>query len=104
MLDPTSRLYYTDKNGEYVSLRRLRAMLISGEELFHNQKASYNKGKFDAEDNRNYMIKNTFRFSRGYTFSDGIDEHMIDLIPKKYIDKQVKGRAFTTDDTDFWKM
>lgn len=104
MLDPTSRLYYTDKNGEYVSLRRLREMLIHGEELFHNRKASYNKGAFDAEGNRDYMIKNTFRFFRGRNFSDGTDEHLIDLIPEKYIDKQVKGRAFTTDDADFWKM
>ncbi len=104
MLDPTSHLYYTDKKGEYVSLRHLREMLLNGEELFHNPKASYNKGMFDAEDNRNYMIKNTFRFFRGWTFADGVDEHLIDLIPQKYIDKQVKGRAFTTDDTDFWKM
>lgn len=104
MLDPTSHLYYTDNNGEYVSLRRLREILINGEELFHNKKASYNKGMFDALGNRDYMTKNTFRFSRGYTFSDGIDEHSIDLIPQKYIDKQVKGRAFTTDENDFWKM
>lgn len=104
MLDPSNHLFYTDNNGEYVFLRRLREMLINGEELFHNKKASYNKGMFDATDNRNYMIKNTFRFFRGNTFSDGIDERSFDLIPQKYIDKQVKGPTFTTDDSDFWKM
>lgn len=104
MLDPTSHLYYTDKQGEFVSLRHLREMLIAGEELFPCEKASYNKGSFDAEDNRYYMIKNTFRFFRGYTFADGVDEHLIDLIPPKYVDKQVKGRRYTTDDNDFWKM
>lgn len=104
MLDPTSHLYYTDQQGEVVSLRRLREMLIGGEALFPCEKASYNGGSFDAEDNRQYMTKNTFRFFRGRTFKDGVDEHLIDLIPVKYVDKQVKGRPFTTDDDDFWKM
>lgn len=104
MLDPTFHLYYTDKDGKYVSLRRLREMLIHGEALFHNQKAAYNQGAFDAEGYREYMTKNTFRFSRGRTFSDGIDESWIDLIPQKYIGKQMEDWTFTTDDADFWKM
>lgn len=104
MLDPTSRLYYTDKDGKYVSLRHLRRMLIDGEELFPNKDASYNGGTFDAEYNQNYMTKNTFRFFRGFTFSDGIDEHLIDLIPLLYVKDQIKGRAFTTDEDEFWKM
>lgn len=104
MLDPTNRLYYTDKDGKYISLKRLRRMLIDGEELFPNKDASYNGGPFDAEFNRNYMTKNTFRFFRGVNFSDGVDEHLIDLIPRLYIKDQVKGRAFTTDEDEFWKM
>ncbi len=104
MLDPTSRLYYTDWQGEPVSLRRLRELLIAGETLRHNPEASYNKGPFDAAGNRAYMIKNTFRFSRGFTFSGGADEDSIDLIPAKYVEKQRKGRAFTTDDANFWKI
>ncbi len=104
MLDPTSHLYYTDRNGEYVSLRHLREMLIDGEKLFHNRKASYNHGSFDAKGNREYMTKNTFRFFRGCTFAEGVDEHSVDLIPRKYVDKQVGGQFFTTDDNDFWKM
>lgn len=104
MLDPTSRLYYVDKYGKYVSLERLRKMLIDGEELFPNKDASYNGGPFDAEYNRNYMTKNTFRFFRGFTFSDGTDEHLIDLIPQLYVKNQIKGRTFTTDENEFWKM
>lgn len=104
MLDPTSRLYYVDKYRKYVSLERLRKMLIDGEELFPNKDASYNGGPFDAEYNRNYMTKNKFRFSRGFTFSDGTDEHLIDLIPQLYVKNQIKGRTFTTDENEFWKM
>lgn len=104
MLDPTSRLYYTDKDGKYVSLRHLRRMLIDGEELFPNKDASYNGGTFDAEYNRNYMTKNTFRFFRGSTFSDGTDERSIDPIPLLYVKDQIKDNTFTTDEDDFRKM
>lgn len=104
MLDPSNRLYYTDRDGKYVSLKRLRRMLINGEELFPNQDASYNGGSFNAEDNRNYMTKNTFRFFRGFTFSDGADERSIDLIPLLYTKDQIQGMAFTTDEDEFWKM
>ncbi|HBF15017.1 MAG TPA: hypothetical protein DDW30_04930 [Clostridiales bacterium] len=104
MLDPTNRLYYTDREGRYVSLKRLRRMLIDGEALIPNRDASYNGGAFDAEYNRNYMTKNAFRFFRGFRFADGADERSIDLIPKGYVKEQVKGRAFTTNENAFWEM
>ena len=50
------------------------------------------------------MTKNTFRFFRGFTFSDGIDEQLIDLIPLLYVKDQIKGRTPTTDEDEFWKM
>lgn len=102
MLDPTLRLYYTDKDGGYVSLPRLREILINGEELYPNENASYNGGAFDAEENREYMTKNTFRFFRGLNFSDGTDEHFTDLIPKGY--EQVRERPYTVNSDAFWKM
>jgi len=104
MLDPTNRLYYKDKDGKYVSLQRLRRMLIAGEDLFPNKDASYNGGGFDAEYNRDYMTKNTFRFFRGFDFYDGFDTRSIDLIPQLYVEDQIEGRAYTTDEDDFWKM
>lgn len=107
MFDPTYCLYYTDKNGMYVSLQALRKMLIEETPLFPNKDASYNGEPFHEEYEeyyRDYMTKNTFRFSRGYRFSDGIDEHQIALIPVKYIDKQVKGVPYTVHDDNFWKM
>ena len=55
MLDPTQRLYYTDKNGAYVSLEKLRTMLINGEAPVPNADASYNGEAFSADDNIEYM-------------------------------------------------
>ena len=62
MLDPSFCLYFKDSNGDYVSLSRLRELLLNDEPIFENPTASYNKTGFDKAYYRNYMIKNTFRF------------------------------------------
>lgn len=49
-------------------------------------------------------MKMSFSSYGHFNVEDGVDEHLIDLIPLSYVDKQVKGRPFTTDDNDFWKM
>ena len=110
MIDPTYRLYAHDKNGEYVSLPRLRQMLIDGEEYFPNDGASYNGIGFDVNEQREYMTKNTLRFSRGTWFVDGAEERSkrcVQLIPKdyptvKFSDRQIE--EFVYDDEEFWKM
>ncbi len=87
MLDPTFRLYYKDKNGLYLSLRDLRKALIDGAEIVPNPDASYNGGAFNAAYNRDYMTKNTFRFSRGTYYTDGVDDNArqrVELIPVNY--------------------
>ena len=112
MLDPTFRLYIKDSAGEYVSLPRLREMLIAGEEYFPNADASYNGNGFDIAEQREYMIKNTFRFSRGTLSADGCDDlgrRCIELIPKNYPPEDMKfsdeeRERFITDDLVFWKM
>lgn len=110
MLDPTSRLYYTDKDGQYVSLPRLRELLIADEPLFPNTDASYNGGSFDAEDNRNYMIKNTFRFSRATHYENGSDDdasRRVELIPGGYDTEKFPERVrreFVYNDKAFWEM
>lgn len=110
MLDPTWRLYLTDKNGEYISLRDLRRILINDEPIFANKTADYNGMGFAAEYHRNYMIKNTFRFSRGTLASDGCDDHArqrIELIPKGYPTEKFsikKQKEFVYDDELFWKF
>jgi len=73
MLDPTWRLYLKDKYGKYISLPRLRNLLLADEPIFENASADYNGTGFDKEYHRNYMIKNTFRFARCTLNKDGID-------------------------------
>ncbi len=110
MLDPTSRLYYKTTDGAYVSLQHLRRMLIDGEVLVPNPDASYNGGTVDFDYNRNYMTKNTFRFSRGTYYADGTDDRArarVELIPDGYptdaFGEQSK-KEFVSDEEAFWKM
>ena len=110
MLDPTWRLYLKDAAGEYVSLERFRELLLSGEAVFANEDASYNGGAFDLEYYRNYMTKNTIRFSRGTLYKDGLDDYAaraLVLVPKKYPAKnftRMEKRDFVFDDRAFWRM
>ena len=107
MLDPTQRLYYTDKNGAYVSLEKLRTMLINGEAPVPNADASYNGGTFSADDNIEYMTKNTLRFSRGKQYTDGTDIENSELIPAEYpTDALPESRRhiFTHNAELFWRM
>ncbi len=110
MLDPTSRLYYVDDRDEYISLQELRGKLIKGERIHVNANASYNGSAIDSEYNRNYMIKNTFRFSRGIYYEDGSDERTsrrVELIPAGYktdsFPENLK-QEFVYDEELFWKM
>lgn len=73
MFDPTWRLYLKDKDGEYISLPRLRELLIADEPVFENKTAGYNGGAFDKNYYRNYMTKNTFRFARCTLGKEGVD-------------------------------
>lgn len=110
MLDPTWRLYLKDKNGDYVSLEHLRQMLIDGEPIFANETASHNGEPFDSEYHRNYMTKNTLRFSRGIYFADGCDDRTkrrVELIPTDYPTDNFGEAAkeeFVYNEEEFWKM
>lgn len=105
MLDPTYRLYITGEKGEYISLRRLRELLISGGEYKPNSGASYNGGGFDLGEQREYMTKNTFRFSRGTFYRDGSDDgyegKCVELWPADYEIKNY-GRSIIRDPDAFW--
>ncbi len=111
MLDPTWRLYLKDKDGEYVSLPRLRELLSADEPIYENPTAGYNGMGFDKEDYRNYMIKNTFRFARCTLNKDGIDgrtrnSRYIELIPQGYPTENFskKKADFVYNDIEFWRM
>ena len=109
MLDPTYRLYFRDECGEYVSLPRLRKMLICNEKLIPNESAEYtgDRSPFIVEDYRNYMIKNTIRFTRDSLNADGRDEfNQVVLYPAGYPCEKITSTSpdalILTDDTAFW--
>ncbi len=85
MLDPTYRLHLTDTEGNPVSLPALRQHLIDGTPVFPNKTAGYNGGDFPLDEYRNYMAKNTLRFSKGSVNREGCDESpQIMLSPADY--------------------
>lgn len=110
MLDPSWRLYLKDAAGEYVSLEYFRKLLLFGEPVFANADASYNGGGFDLEFYRNYMTKNTIRFSRGTVYKDGLDDYAVRalvLVPANYPVKnfaRLNQKDFVFDDRAFWRM
>ncbi len=112
MLDPTWRLYLKDKDGEYVSLPYLRALLIADEPIFANETAGYNGGGFESAYHRSYMTKNTFRFARCTLHKDGVDgrteaSRYIELIPQDYPTEAFSDRQkadFVYNDEAFWRI
>ncbi len=112
MLDPTWRLYLKDQNGEYVSLPRLRDLLLADEPVFENPIADYNGTGFAKEYHRNYMIKNTVRFARCTLNKEGVDgqtetSRYIELIPRDYPTEKFsenRRKNFVCNDIEFWKM
>lgn len=108
MFDPTQHAYFTEKSGEYVSLRRLRELLIAGEVFFENKEASYNGAPFDKAHYVEYMCKNTLRFSANLRYADVKDEKAlgaVELVPKDYPVGEFKGRNnFVFNPDRFWKI
>ena len=112
MLDPTWRLYLKDKDGDYVSLPRLRELLLADEPIFENAAAGYNGGGFDMKYYREYMSKNTLRLSRCTLNKDGVDGKMetsgyITLVPQGYPDENFPEEVkadLVYNDVEFWQM
>lgn len=107
MLDPTYRLWLYDNSGETVSLPRLRQILIEGGELRPCPIASYTGGEgFDIDNYREYMSKNTLRFSKGRINADGNDEYEeLLLFPAYYPWEKVSRQnnaAVLSDPKAFW--
>lgn len=112
MLDPTWRLYLKDQDGEYVSLPRLREILLADEPFFENATADYNGTGFAKAYYRDYMVKNTLRFARCTLHQDGVDgqtenSRSIELIPLGYpVEHFPDSRKadFVDNDLAFWQM
>lgn len=112
MLDPTWRLFLKDSEGGYVSIERLREILSAREPFYANEGAAYNGKPFDAEYYRDYMVKNTIRFSRGIFYENGSEEEdsasrRVELVPAKYPVGRFgdsEREKFVYDDIAFWRM
>ena len=108
MFDPTYRLYLTDENGEYVSLTRLRHILLNEGKLVPNEGALYTgqKTPFDMDFYREYMTKNTIAFEKGRTNCDGNDEwEPMFLFAKEYPYEKIgvpEEGIVLTDESAFW--
>ena len=67
-------------------------------------------GGFDADEHRVYMTKNTFRFTRGMRYADGLDDRdgqLIGLLPKGYPPEHMTlpdDCVHLYDDDSFWAM
>lgn len=107
MLDPTYRLILKNENGDYVNLPMLRKILINNQPLYMNEEAGRNGNAFDMEYYREYMTKNTFRFSCATDFGFGSEEGTGNnirnmLIPLNY--DEDKSQRTTTSEETFWAL
>lgn len=105
MLDPTYRLYLTDDDGGYVSIRQLREGILAGRSFHPNSTASYNGGSFDYDEYIEYMTKNLLRFHTYNTLNDTDKGAQTELLPIGYsADGLPKSIHFTNDPDIFWDI
>lgn len=103
MLDPTLNAYFSNGQGEYLSLLELRNHLANQKPVFFNNEAKYNDDQWNIEstkENIEYFAKNLFYFqtSEMSSFGDGsaVEEgtvpvnRSITLCPKGYDPKQIR--------------
>ena len=109
MLDPTYHLYFRDAQGGYVSLPKLRTILLTDGELIPNEDVRYtgdSSDHFQLEEYRNYMAKNTLYFNRSLHSADGVDiSTAVYLFPLSYPSERIwkqSGAIILTDETAFW--
>lgn len=110
LLDPTFRVWFKDEKGSPVSIRELRKILLENKPLIPSEQAAYNgvngKERFDMDSYREYMAKNTLRFSKGRVCRDGDDElESLRLFPKNYDYSDFhfnRNDTIFTDEDAFW--
>lgn len=110
LLDPTFRVWFKDEKGSPVSIRELRKILLENKPLIPSEQAAYNgvngKERFDMDSYREYMAKNTLRFSKGRVCRDGDDElESLRLFPKNYDYSDFhfnRNVTVFTDEDAFW--
>jgi hypothetical protein len=103
MLDPTLNAYFSNEQGEYLSLLDLRQYLSNQEPVFFNEEAQYNDDTWTADsekENIEYFAKNLFyfhtyeksSFSEGNAIGEGNapENRIIILSPQGYDVKQMR--------------
>jgi len=74
MLDPTVRMFVTDKDGNFMNLYTLRRAFADGTPLMANENASHNGIPYSIEEYKDFMSDYLFRFSTGTNFTFGSEE------------------------------
>lgn len=62
MLDPTTNCYAMDKDGNFLDVFRLRALLADQQEILFSDGLRYNGQPYDAKGHRDYLAKDLFWF------------------------------------------
>lgn len=97
ILDPTLNAYFSNEQGEYLSLLELRNRLGNQEPVFFNNEAKYNDDVWtteSAKENTEYFAKNLFYFQTfelsTFNEADVPGNRLITLCPKGYGPKQIR--------------
>ena len=96
MLDPTLNAYFSNEQGEYLSLLDLRYHLSNQTPVFFNSEAKYNDDIWteeSANEHIEYFAKNLFYFqtSEISTFNNDVaGNRLITVCPQGYNAKQIK--------------
>ncbi len=107
LLDPTYRLILKNEEGDYINLSMLREYLVKDKTVIPNKDAGRNGNSFNVKEYREYMTKNTFRFSCATDFyfgaEEGYNKNVTNmLVPINY--NEDKGERTTTSDVAFWAL
>ncbi len=91
-MDPTFEAYFTDENGNHLSIQEVRENFMREKPLIVNDEINWNGEKLDKEEYISYMSKNLFRLecsiSSKFNCESTKEINYIELIPKGYISKE----------------
>lgn len=91
-MDPTFESYFTDENGNHLSIQEVRENFMRDKPVIVNDEINWNGEKLDKEKYISYMSKNLFRFkcsiSSKFNCESTKEINYIELIPKGYISRK----------------
>jgi len=91
-MDPTFESYFTDENGNHLSIQEIRENFMRDKPVIVNDEINWNGEKLDKEKYISYMSKNLFRFkcsiNNKFNCESTKEINYIELIPKGYISRK----------------